>query len=315
MLLLGGCFIDGQDGEGACGGTIGLERLMHDAWECRLDWTAPTQAGAASWTVWGTDTDQRGSLMAKWGVEHATAALDPARGTLIARLPERPFVSVAEAKAVPESLDSGAARISWHQAELSETPYALRSIFRSTDPVSGGDKLTYVRLADPGHAGVPRLVLPSSSGVLLTGDGEWRRQLHWTSLLGLRLEGLYGLPRDLWFGRVLPSLLPAMQLPGELPPQARGRPAAASRAGPPTATGQLWEVVSGADRGGLIVRAGRELGSAKLGERLAHGAVVRQEELQGERLRYTRINGSGPASGWVSVSLSGKDLLRAVPSS
>jgi len=68
-------------------------------------------------------------------------------------------------------------------------------------------------------------------------------------------------------------------------------------------------VVGGVDKGGLIVRAGHELASVALPERLSNGALVEEEELVGDRLSYIRISGFGPNKGWVSIKLRGKDLL------
>eukprot|EP00930_Biecheleria_cincta_P083053 TRINITY_DN72697_c0_g1_i1.p1 TRINITY_DN72697_c0_g1~~TRINITY_DN72697_c0_g1_i1.p1 ORF type:complete len:258 (+),score=18.16 TRINITY_DN72697_c0_g1_i1:130-903(+) len=73
---------------------------------------------------------------------------------------------------------------------------------------------------------------------------------------------------------------------------------------------QLWIVVGGADKGGILVRTGQELASPQVHGRLATGALVEQLELNGERLRYRMINGAGPATGWVSLRLpKGKDLV------
>lgn len=77
---------------------------------------------------------------------------------------------------------------------------------------------------------------------------------------------------------------------------------------------QRWEVVGGTSSGGLLVRSGQELRSAELG-RLATGSVVRQLELQGDRMRYEKMTGGGPAAGWVSIRLKDKDLLVKVRAS
>ncbi|CAK9071390.1 L-aminoadipate-semialdehyde dehydrogenase-phosphopantetheinyl transferase (4'-phosphopantetheinyl transferase) (Alpha-aminoadipic semialdehyde dehydrogenase-phosphopantetheinyl transferase) (AASD-PPT) [Durusdinium trenchii] len=71
----------------------------------------------------------------------------------------------------------------------------------------------------------------------------------------------------------------------------------------------LWVVVGGADKGGILVRRGQELSSAACTERLSTGAEVEQLHITGERLHYRRILGSGPEEGWVSVRISGKELL------
>jgi len=72
---------------------------------------------------------------------------------------------------------------------------------------------------------------------------------------------------------------------------------------------QVWEVVGGVDKGGIMVRAGQDLGSLALDERLSTGALVRQLELKAERLSFQRLTGTGPDSGWVSTHLKGKELL------
>lgn len=70
-----------------------------------------------------------------------------------------------------------------------------------------------------------------------------------------------------------------------------------------------WKVVGGSDTGGLLVRAGQALNSDKHPQRLSHGALVKQLALREGRLHFARISGTGPASGWVSVTVNGKQLL------
>ena len=77
------------------------------------------------------------------------------------------------------------------------------------------------------------------------------------------------------------------------------------------APGQMWEVVGGVDKGGIVVREGVEVKSTQTAERLSTGALVEEIELQGERLHYLRVVGTGPEKGWVTIKLPGKDL--AVP--
>lgn len=73
----------------------------------------------------------------------------------------------------------------------------------------------------------------------------------------------------------------------------------------------VWEVVAvAADPTGVIVREGIELTSEKVEQRLTLGAKVRQLELQGERLRFRLIAGRGPETGWVTVKVREKHLLR-----
>lgn len=62
--------------------------------------------------------------------------------------------------------------------------------------------------------------------------------------------------------------------------------------------------------GGILVRAGRELSSPEESSRLSTGALIRQEELQGERLRYTRLQGTGPLTGWAAWRSNRKDKVR-----
>mmetsp|Transcript_10000 Transcript_10000/g.24933 ORF Transcript_10000/g.24933 Transcript_10000/m.24933 type:complete len:402 (-) Transcript_10000:46-1251(-) len=72
---------------------------------------------------------------------------------------------------------------------------------------------------------------------------------------------------------------------------------------------QQWEVVGGSDKGGILVREGQDLKSPATKDRLSTGALVEQLELKGERLQYKLITGTGPATGWVSLKVTGKDLL------
>eukprot|EP00425_Heterocapsa_triquetra_P000552 CAMPEP_0195056098 /NCGR_PEP_ID=MMETSP0448-20130528/4639_1 /TAXON_ID=66468 /ORGANISM="Heterocapsa triquestra, Strain CCMP 448" /LENGTH=378 /DNA_ID=CAMNT_0040085889 /DNA_START=44 /DNA_END=1180 /DNA_ORIENTATION=+ len=70
-----------------------------------------------------------------------------------------------------------------------------------------------------------------------------------------------------------------------------------------------WEVIGGADKGGIVVREGQALSSAQTADRLSTGALVEELQLAGERLQYKLITGTGPATGWVSLKVSGKELL------
>ena len=79
----------------------------------------------------------------------------------------------------------------------------------------------------------------------------------------------------------------------------------------------FWHVVGGGDKGGIVVRSGEDVRSELCSERLGTGAVVKELELRdgdgsaSQRLRFEKISGSGPSSGWVSLKLTnGKDLLR-----
>jgi len=73
--------------------------------------------------------------------------------------------------------------------------------------------------------------------------------------------------------------------------------------------GQIWEVVGGADRGGILVRTGKNTMSPPTEDRLSKGALVKEIELEGERLHYERLSGRGPRDGWVSIKLKDKSLV------
>eukprot|EP00930_Biecheleria_cincta_P062664 TRINITY_DN48119_c0_g1_i1.p1 TRINITY_DN48119_c0_g1~~TRINITY_DN48119_c0_g1_i1.p1 ORF type:complete len:521 (+),score=159.50 TRINITY_DN48119_c0_g1_i1:86-1564(+) len=82
-----------------------------------------------------------------------------------------------------------------------------------------------------------------------------------------------------------------------------------------SAARQRWEVVGGADRGGILVRTGLELKSPEAASRLATGSLLEELELVGERLRYRRLTGSGPLEGWISITLKDKVLACRVSAS
>lgn len=63
-----------------------------------------------------------------------------------------------------------------------------------------------------------------------------------------------------------------------------------------------YEVISCAELGGALVREGRSLTSKQI-SRLGLGAIVSEEELAGERVRFKKLAGTGPTSGWVSTKL------------
>ena len=71
----------------------------------------------------------------------------------------------------------------------------------------------------------------------------------------------------------------------------------------------IWEVVGGADKGGIIVRDSCDLASSILSNRLATGAKVKGLDFTDGRLYYELVSGTGPLKGWVTVNLKGKDLL------
>jgi len=72
---------------------------------------------------------------------------------------------------------------------------------------------------------------------------------------------------------------------------------------------RVWEVVGGADKGGVLVRKGKDMSAAKEEARLGTGALVKEIEFVEKRLHYKLLEGSGPKCGWVSVEISNKPLL------
>mmetsp|Transcript_81088 Transcript_81088/g.153944 ORF Transcript_81088/g.153944 Transcript_81088/m.153944 type:complete len:184 (-) Transcript_81088:58-609(-) len=72
---------------------------------------------------------------------------------------------------------------------------------------------------------------------------------------------------------------------------------------------QVWEVVGGGDKGGIIVRAGQDTQSAAL-DRVSTGAFLLQLALERDRLQYEKLSGTGPQTGWVALKLKDKDLCR-----
>jgi len=71
----------------------------------------------------------------------------------------------------------------------------------------------------------------------------------------------------------------------------------------------MWEVVGGADKGGILVRRGQDITSDKYPQRLSTGALLEEVKLAGDRLGYKLLTGTGPREGWVSISLPGKELV------
>jgi len=72
--------------------------------------------------------------------------------------------------------------------------------------------------------------------------------------------------------------------------------------------GSVWEVVGGAEKGGVLVREEQDLASQPAGSRLATGSTIEELELAGERLHYRLLTGTGPHTGWISVCLRDKPL-------
>jgi len=71
----------------------------------------------------------------------------------------------------------------------------------------------------------------------------------------------------------------------------------------------MWEVVGGGDKGGILVREGQALDSPEAKGRLSTGALIEEVSLEGTRLHFTRISGTGPDAGWVSLKLKDKELV------
>lgn len=71
----------------------------------------------------------------------------------------------------------------------------------------------------------------------------------------------------------------------------------------------MWRVVGGADKGGILVRAGEDKESEQLPDRLSTGAEIEELELKKDRLHYKKVTGDGPDEGWVSLKVSGKPLV------
>lgn len=69
---------------------------------------------------------------------------------------------------------------------------------------------------------------------------------------------------------------------------------------------QIWKVVGGGDKGGILVRTGPEVKSPEASSRLSTGALIEELELVGgERLHYKRLTGTGPDDGWCLTKLAG----------
>lgn len=61
----------------------------------------------------------------------------------------------------------------------------------------------------------------------------------------------------------------------------------------------IWKVVAGKAAGGIVVSKGKGAGQEKEPERLSWGALVEQLDKQGDYLRFRRLSGTGPETGWV----------------
>jgi len=70
----------------------------------------------------------------------------------------------------------------------------------------------------------------------------------------------------------------------------------------------LWKIVGGVDKGGILVREGESVKSPMASERLSTEAIVAQLALQGDRLNYELLSGTGPKNGWISTRLKDNEL-------
>lgn len=75
----------------------------------------------------------------------------------------------------------------------------------------------------------------------------------------------------------------------------------------------MWDVVGGSSTGGIQVREGKALSSPVAPKRLSTDALVKEVELDGQRLHYKLVAGAGPEQGWVSVTVKGRELLQKMP--
>lgn len=57
------------------------------------------------------------------------------------------------------------------------------------------------------------------------------------------------------------------------------------------------------------MREGQDLKSPQTTERLSHGAIIEELNKVGERLQYRLQTGTGPAEGWISLKVSGKEIV------
>mmetsp|Transcript_77857 Transcript_77857/g.166964 ORF Transcript_77857/g.166964 Transcript_77857/m.166964 type:complete len:708 (-) Transcript_77857:59-2182(-) len=72
---------------------------------------------------------------------------------------------------------------------------------------------------------------------------------------------------------------------------------------------KLWKITGGADKGGVLCRKAKAMGSPKTDpDRIATGAIVEEIKYDGERLKFKLVEGVGPKEGWLSPSVLGKVL-------
>jgi len=73
--------------------------------------------------------------------------------------------------------------------------------------------------------------------------------------------------------------------------------------------GQTWKVIGGESKGGIIVKQGKDFHSELESQRLSTSALVEELAVEGDRLRYRLLYGTGPKTGWVSLRVQDRDLL------
>lgn len=73
-----------------------------------------------------------------------------------------------------------------------------------------------------------------------------------------------------------------------------------------------WEIVGGAEKGGVLVKEGKDASSKQEPLRLTTGSIVEELDLVVERLHYRLLTGSGPPEGWISTVISKKVMARPV---
>jgi [acyl-carrier-protein] S-malonyltransferase len=71
---------------------------------------------------------------------------------------------------------------------------------------------------------------------------------------------------------------------------------------------QMWEVVGGVVKEGIVVREGEGLSTPQFSIRLSTGSLIQEVEMKGKRLRYRLAEGSGPPEGWITPSVSKREL-------
>lgn len=79
-----------------------------------------------------------------------------------------------------------------------------------------------------------------------------------------------------------------------------------------SAASRMWEIVGGSDKGGVLVKQGKEMSSPQAPKRLATGSTVEELQLVGDRLQYRIMTGDGPPEGWISTVISKKVSARPV---